>query len=457
MADEFPNWDDEREERRKAEERAKQLRQRKFEDDPPDAFRVLPVPPAEGERQRHDYEDEDNKRIPIPDQPLINGADQFADKDHKTLHPSEIIGEPSVAAHRASWRDRFKLILLADITVDDEPLWLIDGLIPAGPSLGVIFGKPKSGKTFLAADMFLHVAMGREYCGCAVQQGAVIYITKEGVRGFQRRMLAMREHHNVGPQVPFYVAYEMPNFGTNSGDAAALVALIRKLVPRGVRIAAIIIDTLARTMPGQSDSDPAVMSQFVENCNVVAAGFGCFVGAVHHSPRSDDTRSRGSNILDAAADAIISVIKDEGTHISTAKIEALKDGEEGLSWRFLITKKRNQKGGFDPLCETLSEPHRNGESETRAKPNMTGEERRFFDILCEAILEAGEIAPASETVPANIKAVTRVYFKKCLVQRGFVDGDKPDSLRAMASKYINRLTGKKLIGADAVYVWLPKP
>ena len=193
---------------------------------------------------------------------------------------------------------------------DDEPLWLIDSLIPAGPSLGVIFGQPKSGKTFLAADMFLHVAMGRDYCGCTVQQGAVVYITKEGVRGFKRRMMAMRQHHNAGPQVPFYVAHEMPNFGTNNGDADALVALIQKLVPPGVHIAAIIIDTLARTMPGQSDSDPAVMSLFVENCDTVAKAFDCFVGAVHHSPRSDDTRSRGSNVLDAAADVIISVMKE---------------------------------------------------------------------------------------------------------------------------------------------------
>ena len=132
--------------------------------------------------------------------------------------------------------------------------------------------------------MFLHVAMGRDYCGCTVQQGGVIYITKEGVRGFQRRMMAIRLHHNAGPQVPFYVSHEMPNLGANNGDADYLVALIRKLVPHGVRIAAIIFDTLARTMPGQNDSDPAAMSMFVENCNTVAEAFDCFVGAVHHSP-----------------------------------------------------------------------------------------------------------------------------------------------------------------------------
>ena len=355
----------------------------------------------------------------------------------------------------AGWRERFTLTKLADIVPSNEPLWLIDNLIPAGPSLGVIFGKPKSGKTFVVADMFLQVAMGRHYCSCAVQQGGVVYITKEGVRGFDRRMIAMRHHHNAGPQVPFYVAHEMPHFGSNNGDAEALVTLIRKLVPPGIRIAAIIFDTLARTMPGQSDGDGAVMSQFVENCDIVAKAFTCFVGAVHHSPRSDDTRSRGSNVLDGAADVIISVVKGRDNS-RVAKIEYMKDGEEGLVWRFQITEKRNQNVGFTPLVETVSVPQREQDIETKPKPKLTGEERRFMDILNEAILEAGETKPASETVPANVKVVTRQHFKKCLLDRGFVDADKPNSMRAKVSKYINQLAGKKLIETNDLYIWLPR-
>jgi hypothetical protein len=87
---------------------------------------------------------------------------------------------------------------------------------------------------------------------------------------------------------------------------------------------------------------------------------------------------------------------------------------------------------------------------------VTGEERRFMDILHEAILEAGETKPASETLPANVKVVTREHFKKCLLDRGFVDADKPNSMRAKVSKYINQLAGKKLIGTNDLYIWLPR-
>jgi hypothetical protein len=353
------------------------------------------------------------------------------------------------------WRDRFTLTKLADIVLDAEPLWLIDGLIPAGPSLGVIFGQPKSGKSFLTADMFLHVAMGRTYAGCTVQQGAVVYITKEGVRGFKRRMMAARQHHHAGPQVPFYVAHEMPNFGTDNGDADDLVALIQRLAPHGVPVAAVIIDTLARSMPGQSDSEPAVMSRFVENCDTVARAFACFVGAVHHTPRSTDTRSRGSNVLDAAADVLISVVKERDERI--AKIEALKDGEEGLLWRFSITEKRNQNSGCTPLCATISGPRREDATATKAQPRLTPEERRFLDILRDAVRQDGATVPAADTVPANIKVVTREHFKKCLLDKGFVDADPRNSMRAKVSKYINQLAGKKVVGTSELHIWLVKP
>ena len=337
---------------------------------------------------------------------------------------------------------------------------MVDGLIPAGPSLGVIFGKPKSGKTFLTTDLFLHVAMGRAYCGCAVQPGAVLYITKEGVRGFKRRMQAMRKHHDAGAP-PFYVAHEMPNFGANAGDAEALVALVRKQVPGDVAV--VIIDTLVSAIPGQSDSDTSVMSMFVANCQIVAQAFGCFVGAVHHSPRGDDTRSRGSNVLDGAADVIISVIKDDATRVSTVKVEALKDGEDGLSWQFEVIEigievgeKRNQKGGFAGVCETISKPQRGTDAETKRNQKLSPTARRFIDILAEAIIDFGSAMPSEIGAPSGSKGVTREQLKKCLIDKGFLDASKPDSVRSMTSKMINELAGKYRIGTDATYVWLPK-
>ena len=357
-------------------------------------------------------------------------------------------------------RERFKLVAINDIVLDDAPLWLVTGLIPTGPSFGVIFGKPKSGKTFLAADLFFHVAMGWRYCDSAVRQGGVVYITSEGIRGFDRRMVAMRRHHNVEGMevVPFFVAHDMPNLGTKNGDAEKLAQVIRAAIPQGIPVAAVIIDTLVRAMSGKNDSASEDMAVFVDNCETIARALQCFVGAVHHSPRGDDTRTRGSNVLDGGADVVISVVKEPG--FSTAKIEAMKDGPAGTSWRFRLVPfelwDRNQNLGFACLCETISNPADDDASETAAKPKMTAEQRRLFDILCNTIIESGRAVPGSTLVPRGTNAVTRDQLKKCLLTAGFLDPQKPDSARSRMSKYLNQLAGKGLIGTDAEHVWLPK-
>ena len=328
----------------------------------------------------------------------------------------------------------------------------------------MIFGKPKSGKTFVTADMFMHVPMGRDYCGCAVQQGAVVYITKEGVRGFQSRMLAMREHYNIGPEVPFYVAHEMPNFGTNNGDAEALVELIHKLVPRGVRIAAIIIDTLARTMPGQSDSDPAVMSQFVENCNVVASAFGCFVGAVqYHRTPAATTPAAGVPAISSMPppDSIISGDQGRCQPCLDRQDRGPEGRRRGAELAVSNYQKAKPKRRFRPplrnLVGTAPERRKRNQSETKY-------DRRGAPLLRHPLRGNSrswrDRARVGDRSPPTSRSMTRNYFKKLLgAKRGF--GSMVISQTACAPWPANTSTRlcrkRKLIGADAVYVWLPKP
>jgi hypothetical protein len=87
--------------------------------------------------------------------------------------------------------DRFELIALDDIKIDDDPVDLIEGLLPTGPALHVVYGPPKSFKSFLLQHIYLHIAAGLYYADHKVLQGAVVYVTNEGVRGVKRRLVAM--------------------------------------------------------------------------------------------------------------------------------------------------------------------------------------------------------------------------------------------------------------------------
>jgi hypothetical protein len=88
---------------------------------------------------------------------------------------------------------------------------------------------------------------------------------------------------------------------------------------------------------------------------------------------------------------------------------------------------------------------------------LTASQRRFIDILAEALLDLGETVPASNIIHAGCKAVTREQLKKALHDRGFLDGySSDDSARAGMSNVLNQLAGKHIIGTTKEHVWLAK-
>lgn len=89
------------------------------------------------------------------------------------------------------------LVPFNQIDLLTKPRDLIKGLVP-NPGLTILYGQPKVGKSFVAFDMAMHVAMGRDYCGRRVMQGPVIYIAAEGEHGFRARVAAFRRFNMQG-------------------------------------------------------------------------------------------------------------------------------------------------------------------------------------------------------------------------------------------------------------------
>lgn len=57
---------------------------------------------------------------------------------------------------------RIKLMPFNSISLSSDRRYLVKGVIPY-PGLTVIWGPPKSGKSFWTLDLAMHVALGREY------------------------------------------------------------------------------------------------------------------------------------------------------------------------------------------------------------------------------------------------------------------------------------------------------
>jgi RecA-family ATPase len=99
----------------------------------------------------------------------------------------------------------------------------------------------------------------------------------------------------------------------NIDDRTRLIAAITAAIKDiAVPVRAIAIDTLRKATPGKSENDSKDMSVLLSNCDFLANTFNCHVNAVHHSPRSDDTRGSGTNAIEGSCDVILPVTRRQG-------------------------------------------------------------------------------------------------------------------------------------------------
>ena len=103
-------------------------------------------------------------------------------------------------------RSRLALIPFNEITLPTAGRYVIKDVLPR-EGLVIIYGAPKSCKSFYTFDKVMHVALGWDYRGHRVHQGPVVYCACEGGHGFRARKAAWEQEHlsNYFGPVPFYL------------------------------------------------------------------------------------------------------------------------------------------------------------------------------------------------------------------------------------------------------------
>jgi len=351
---------------------------------------------------------------------------------------------------------KFKLERLDKIEIGAEPVYLIDGLLPAGPSFGEIPAPPKSLKSFAVMDMLLHIAMGKEYAGRAIQQGAVVYVTSEGVRGVRRRLIAMRRHHGVDKGIPFFLVSVMPDLGTGTTDRDLLIKAIRDEI-KDTQVVAIAIDTMRKATPGRDENSTKDMSPFLANCDHTSTTFSCLTLAVHHSPRSDIGRGAGTNAVEGSADVILPVTrcdKPDGTPRATIKVDRMKDGEEGDSWSFELRQMevgqdRNGKPVMGAYAVVTDLPAKREDKPVKEKTkNLPKGAVNALSALVDIMADLGEPAPASTRIPSGVKVVTVDRWRDHARRRGI---SASEDQRAQNKAF--RVAGDALVAAGKISTW----
>lgn len=218
---------------------------------------------------------------------------------------------------------RFKLVAFSDLHLGNDPLYLVDELIPIR-GLVDLWGKAKCCKSFWAYDLCFHIAMGWEYRDRYVQQGAVVYCAFEGAHGYKKRKEALRLHYGIeeGTHVPLFL---MPGQANLITEHALLIASIRMQLS-DIKPAVVVLDTLNKSLFGSENKD-VDMGAYVRAAEAVRDAFDCVVIIVHHCGY-DDTRPRGHSSLPAAVDAQLAVTRSE--NVITVTVEMMRDGPEEI-------------------------------------------------------------------------------------------------------------------------------
>ncbi len=204
---------------------------------------------------------------------------------------------------------------------------IVKRLLGAG-SLFVVFGESNSGKTFWILDLALAIAAGKSWRGRATRKGLVLYVAGEGAGSVRSRVAAYRRKNPDVDELPFAIIPQ----GVDLLDSASVSRLIETVraaeAACGEKIAAIILDTFARSIPGADENSSQDVGRAIAAADFVRTETGAAVGFVHHAGKDPSKGARGSSALRAACDTEILIEGQSGQRIATAtKQRDLETGE----------------------------------------------------------------------------------------------------------------------------------
>ena len=198
-------------------------------------------------------------------------------------------------------------------------------------SLFVVFGESNSGKTFWILDLCLAVAARSPWRGRQTTGGLVIYVAGEGAASVRARVAAYRSAHpEMAAGLPFAIIPQAVDL-LDTASVQRLIDTIRAAESEcGEKVAMIVIDTFARSIPGGDENSAQDVGQAVAAADLVRTETGAAVGFVHHAGKDPTKGARGSSALRAACDTEILIEGQSGQRTATA------------------TKQRDLEGG-DPM------------------------------------------------------------------------------------------------------------
>lgn len=208
--------------------------------------------------------------------------------------------------------------------------WRIKGILPVA-GLVLVVGPPSAGKSLGALDMVGANAQGRAWFGHRVSEHRpFIWLALEGAAGTPARFAAYARQHS--PLGPSDAAVMLQSFDLT--DAAKRRRLIEAIRASDLDRPTIVVDTLARAMPGRDENASADMGLAIAGATQLIEELETAVILVHHTGKDSTKGPRGHSSLLAAADVVLEFRRngpDRSIHLAKSK-----DGQDGAEFAFRL-------------------------------------------------------------------------------------------------------------------------
>jgi hypothetical protein len=303
-------------------------------------------------------------------------------------------------------------------------------------------------------DMMMHVALERCYRDRSVEAGTVVYIACEGERGLTARNAAFRQSKlSEDEDPPFYLLMTRLDL---PGEVDKLMLDIAAQIPE-TSVAAIVLDTLNRSIRGSESSDED-MNGYIAAADALRERFKCTVIIIHHCGLAKD-RPRGHTSLTGAVDAQIAVKRD-GTDEIVATLEWMKDGPEGAE---LISKLESVTVGVDdngtPITSCVIAPCSDRAAKTKLVPKrkLSAAAQIALNQLKKALTTTGARAPESyhDRIPSTVLTVDYDLWRGYCYAGGISPTDSPEAKKKAFGRAADSLIADEFVKRWEQYVWLP--
>ncbi len=247
-----------------------------------------------------------------------------------------------------------RLLTTNDLLDVPEPEWLIEEHIHQ-TEVGVIYGVPNGGKTFVALDWALSVAAGVKWLGkYKTLQGPVLYMAGEGAASLQKRVEGWMIAKDVADLPAYFQCRPLPileeEIVNEIREALAGFRAEEHMEP-GVSPALIVVDTLSQFMMG-GDENGTDMAVFVARLRHLSQEENCAVLIVHHTNKGGMSE-RGHTALRGNVDVMFRCEHEEKDgQLSGIKLTNDKQRDSARATAETLTIEKSQRS----LVLSLAKP-----------------------------------------------------------------------------------------------------